>query len=321
MTSELRVNSNSLVEKKIKDILRSNQDIFANTKFYIRVVKNYEARIKLMENKFVARKPHKCAFEDKLEIENQIQELLKADLLEESYSPYAAPVLLVFKKDEGKKSRLCIDYKELNKMIVPECQPFPRIEDLTVKAGNSKWFTKLDVNSAFWSIPIRQKDRHKSAFVTHHGHWQWKSLPFGLKSSPAIFQRELSSVLRKNGLDLFAVNFIDDILIFSENLEDHLKHIKLTLKALSAEGFKLNFKKCEFAHSKVVYLGHLIGEGCIQPMQDNLLAIKKFPTPQNRKQVRQFLGKINFYLEFIPKHTILLDPLHNLLWKCGLLVV
>lgn len=262
----------------------------------------------------MARKPYKCSPENKVEIENQIQELLKAGLIEESYSPYAAPVLLVFKKEDGRKSRLCIDYKELNKIVVPESQPFPRIEDLTVKAGKCKFFTKLDITSAFWSIPIREKDRYKSAFVTHHGHWQWKSLPFGLKSSPAIFQRVLSSVL-KNDLEAFVVNYIDDILIFSDTYENHLKHVNLTLKALCSEGFKLNFEKCKFAQNKVMYLGHLIGENFVQPVKDNLTAIENFPQPENRTQIRQFLGKINFYIKFLPRQAILLKPLHNLLRK------
>lgn len=250
----------NIVNKDIETILQRNHMVFAKSKFDIGIVRNYGAKIKLTENKFVARKPYKCSFQDKTEIEAQIQALLKADLIEESYSPYAAPVLLVFKKEEGKKSRLCIENKELNKLIVPECQPFPRIDDLTVRVGNSRFFTKLDVNSAFWSTPIREKDRYKSAFVTHHGHWQWKSLPFGLKSSPAIFQRVLSSVLRKNGLGSFTVNNIDDILIFSENYQDHLNQVRSTLKVLFQEGFKLNFDKCKFAQSKVTYLSHIISE-------------------------------------------------------------
>jgi len=151
--------------------------------------------------------------------------------------------------------------------------------------------------------------------VTHHGHWQWKCLPFGLKSSPAIFQRVLSSILRKNELDTFAVNYIDDILIYSENYADHIRHIELTLKALESEGFKLNKAKCKFAQRKTAYLGHEIGENLVKPLNDNLVAINKFSRPQTKKQIRQFLGKISFYLEYIPKYSILLEPLYNLLRK------
>ena len=179
-----------------------------------------------------------------------------------------------------------MDYTGLNKIVVPESQPFPRIDDLTLRVRNCKYFTKLDVNSAFWSIALRNKDKYKTAFVTHHGHWQWCSLPFGLKSSPAIFQRILSSIIRKNNLDHFAVNYIDDILIYSKDYNDHIEHIELTLKALQEHGFRLNLSKCRFAQGRVAYLGHEIGDNCVKPLNDNLIAIKNFPTPQTRKHIR-----------------------------------
>ena len=182
----------------LRQILSNNNQVFASSKFDVGLLKDCEAHVSLLENRFIARKPYKCSFEDREEIERQIDELEKAGLIEESSSPYSAPVLLVFKKEEGRKSRLCIDYKELNKILVPESQPFPRIDDLTVKVRDCRFFTKLDVNSAFWSIPVREKHRLKTAFVTHHGHWQWKRLPFGLKTAPSIFQISLTSVLRKN---------------------------------------------------------------------------------------------------------------------------
>lgn len=111
------------------------------------------------------------------------------------------------------------------------------------------------------------------------------------------------------------VNYIDDILIFPKNYQEHKKHIKLILQALHKKGFKLNPSKCQFAQEKVTYLGHKISYNQIEPVHDNLVAIKKFPTPQDRKNIRQFLGKINFYLEFIPRASILLEPFHHLLRK------
>lgn len=317
---DMQVNLHKLQDNKellnnIRTIVQKNEKAFAKSKFDIGIIKGYEAAIKLVENKYISKKPYRCSVQDKIEIEKQIIELLEAGLIEESCSPYAAPVTMVYKKEEGRKSRLCIDFTELNKILVPESQPFPRIDDLKICARNCKYFSKLDINSAFWSIPVREKDKYKLAFVTHHGHWQWKCLPFGLKTSPAIFQRVLSSVLRKNELSKFAVNYIDDILIYSENYEDHIKHLNLTLQALQNQGFKLNLSKCVFASNKVIYLGHEICNNYIKPMNDNLIAIKGFPIPQTRKNIRQFLGKINFYIEYIPNHTMLLEPLYNLLRK------
>lgn len=143
------------------------------------------------------------------------------NLIEESYSPFAAPVTLEFKKEENKKSRLCKDFRDLNKIVIHQAQPFPLIEDLVVKTRNCKYFSTLDINNAFWSIPLRFEDRNKTGFVTQEEHFQWTCLPFGLKTSPAIFQRILSNILRKYKLNNFVVNYIGDILIFSKTFTEH----------------------------------------------------------------------------------------------------
>lgn len=139
-------------------------------------------------------------------------------MIEESYSQIAAPVTLAYKRDEGKKNCLYIDFKDLNNNIVPQSQPFPLINDLIVKTRNCIYFTTLDINFAFWSIPLQIEDRKKTGFVTQ-GHCQWRCLPFGLKTSPTIFQRIHSSVLKKQKLTEFAENYIDDILIYSQTFE------------------------------------------------------------------------------------------------------
>ncbi len=272
----------------------------------------------MIENRFIYRKPYKCNILDQAEIESQINKLLEAGLIEESTSPFAAPVTLVKKKHadgSSKKDRLCIDYSHLNKIVVPESQPYPLIEDLLVKARDCLWFSVLDINSAFWSIPMREKDRYKTAFVTQTGHYNWKCLPFGLKTSPAIFQRILRNLLKQNGLDDFCVNYIDDILIFSKTFPQHLEHLGKILAAVQKEGFKLNISKCNFAKNKVKYLGHIISNNRTTPIFDNVKSLREFPQPRTQKAVRQFLGKINFYRSYIPNSVVLFAPLHNLLKK------
>ena len=303
------------VQIKIKEICEEFKDCFAENKYDVGLRVVTEATIKLKEDRYISKKPYRCSFPDQSEIDLQISKLLENDLIEESYSPFASPVTLAFKKQDGRRTRLCIDFRELNKIVVPEPQPFPRIDDLVVDVGDCQWFTALDINSAFWSIPMREKDRFKTAFITQKGHWQWKVLPFGFKNSPAIFQRILSNILRKHKLSNFCVNYIDDILIFSKNLEEHLLHIKLVMEALKLNGFKLNFKKCSFATHSVKYLGHVIENGKICPINDNLIAIKNFRRPTTRKMVRQILGKINFYHKFIDHCNQRLAPLHHLLKK------
>lgn len=188
---------------QIEKLIEKYDTVFAKNKYDVGTVTDYEARIDLLVDKYCSKRPYRCTIEDKKKIENQVAKLLENKLIEESYSPFAAPVTLAFKRDENKRSRLCIDFRELNKIIIPQAQPFPLIDDLITKTRNCKYFTTLDINSAFWSIPLRIEDKQKTGFVTQEGHFQWTCLPFGLKTSPAIFQRILSNILRKHNLKDF----------------------------------------------------------------------------------------------------------------------
>lgn len=299
----------------IDELISKNKTVFAKDKYDIGKVTDYEAHIDLLVEKYCSKRPYRCTMEDKKEIENQVAKLLEKNIIEESYSPFAAPVTLAFKRDENKRSRLCIDFRDLNKIVVPQSQPFPLIEDLIIKTRDCKYFSTLDLNSAFWSIPLRVSDRHKTAFVTQEGHYQWTCLPFGLKTSPAIFQRIMCNIIRKHKLTEFTVCFIDDILLFSKSFSDHVRHLKQLFQAIKSEGLKLKFSKCTFAADSVKYLGHVIQNNSVRPLKDNLISIKDFPTPKTQKNVRQFLGKINFYHKYVPNIAIKLEPLHNLLRK------
>lgn len=315
---ETKVNHLDVFKRKeIKKIINAYDSIFAKNKYDTGKVQNYEAHIKLLENKYITRKPYRCSFSDQEEIERQIKALLKYKIIEESDSPFAAPVTLAYKKEDGEKhkNRLCIDFRELNKIISPENFPFPLIDELIAKTQNSSWFSVFDINSAFWSIPIRHKDRYKTGFITQSGHYQWRYLPFGLKTCPAIFQRILSGIIRKHNLSSFCFNYLDDILMFSKSFDEHIEHLRKLLNAIKVEGFHLKFAKCSFATHSVKYLGHIIDKNTVRPLNDNLIAIKDFPRPNNRKNIRQFLGKVNFYHKFIKDSSKTLEPFHNLLRK------
>lgn len=300
----------------IDKLIEKHKAIFAKDKYDIGTVRNYEAQIDLVIEKYPSKRPYRCTIEDKREIEQQIAKLLEKKLIEESYSPFAAPVTLAYKREENKKTRLCIDFRDLNKIVMPQSQPFPLIEDLMEKTRDCKYFSTLDINSAFWSLPLKIEDRKKTAFVIQEGHFQWTCLPFGLKTSPAIFQRVLSNIIRKHKLSDFTVNYIDDILVYSKTfIIEHIEHLTQLLEAIMKEGFRLKCSKCAFARDWVKYLGHIIQNNSIRPLKDNLVSIRNFPTPKSQKNIRQFLGKINFYNKYIKDNAIILDPLHNLLRK------
>ncbi len=299
----------------LRKMLISVASVFAKDRYDVGSYTENEAHIHLSQNKIIARKPYKCSFQDQKEISRQVSALLKANLISESSSPYAAPVTMAFKKSEGERNRMCIDFRGLNKLIVPEPYPFPTIDDIIVKTACCTWFSALDINSAFWSIPIRKKDRFKTAFITLDGHLEWNCLPFGIKTASSVYQRILSGVLRKHSLTSFCVNYIDDILVFSRSFEEHLDHLKSIFKAICSEGFKFKLAKCSFASPSVRYLGHILDANGIRPLMDNIISIKNFPVPTSKKNVRQFLGKANFYHKFFEQSAILLEPLHRLLRK------
>lgn len=302
-------------EDKIEHLILKYEKLFAKHKYDVGRTKLEEGKIKLKRDEIIALRPYRCNQTDQKEIEEQVQNLLKYNLIKESHSPFSAPVTLANKRDEGRRCRLVVDYRKLNDLIELESYPFPRVDDMIEKTVGCKYFTTLDINSAFWSVAIMKKDRPKTAFVTTNGHFEWKVMPFGFKNSPAIFQRVLSSALKKHKVTNFATNYMDDILIYSKNLDEHLKHVEKVMIAMKEEGFKLKKSKCKFAQDKVEYLGHLLSENSVQPLNDNLKAIKEFPVPKNQTQVRSFLGKLNYYYKFIENASKLLEPMHNLLRK------
>ena len=326
---EDRLNNNDLIDElrmikldvkdkeKIKEIINmliSERDVFAKDKFDVKQYQKSEAQIRLLSKKIIKVRPYKTSIADQKEIKNQIRCLLENDLIEESDSDYASPVTLVDKKLE-KRSRICIDLRLVNANVVPENQLLMCINDIVDRVRDCKFFTALDINSAFWHIKLEKESRKYTAFVTQKHHFQWKVLPFGLKNSPAIFQRILASILRKNNLSDFAINYLDDILIFSSSIDKHLKHVRKVIQALKKENFKLKFEKCKFFRKEITYLGHIIKHNESKPLIDNVQAISDFPTSQNKKNIRQILGKLNMYNKYIENRSIILKPLHDLLKK------
>lgn len=316
-TFQIDLNHISDPEKKLSllNIIEKYKHIFAKDKFDIGKVTSKEAEIKLIREEYVTARPYKCSIPDDKEICSQIKKLLEADIIEESDSPFASPVTLAYKKDEGKKSRLCIDFRKLNRLVVPECYPFPTINDVVEKTVNCQYFTVLDINSAFWCILLKLADREKTSFITKYGKFMFKVLPFGMKNSPAIFQRILSNIIRRNNLDGFCINYIDDILVFSQSWDAHLSHLEQLFHAITSEGFKLKLVKCVFAAPSVKYLGHIIRHNEILPAQENLAAIARLARPTDKSGVRSILGSINFYLKYIQSSSKKLEPLHRLLRK------
>jgi hypothetical protein len=193
--------------------------------------------------------------EDEIMMKNIIDNLLEYKIIRKSFSDFAAPAVLIYRKDEKEKNRLCINYKQLNDRCDDIKYHFPKISDLIDKLYGSKYFSKLDISNGFWNIEVDPKDIFKTSFITPFGQIEWLKMAFGYKNAPSIFQRAIYNILRKYNLENFTHNYFDDIIIHSSCLEEHLKHLQLVLEAIQKENIKLKLSKCEFAKMKVEYLG------------------------------------------------------------------
>lgn len=304
-----------LTNPKISSLLSKFPKIFAIHKFDVGHLSNEICKIHLTNNIPINIRPYRVSEQDNEKIGQQITRLKAMGLISESNSPYSFPVVLTNKKDEGQRTRLCVDYRQLNKTTITESYPFPLIEELTDRIRDCKFFSTLDVASGFYHIQVQAEDRNKTAFVTMHGKYEWNVMPFGLKNAPVIFQRAIHRILQNYKLTTFAVNYIDDILIFSTSEDEHMQHLTKVLNALDTEKIKLKESKCKFLLSKVDYLGHTISYNSISPLQSNVRAISNLPTPSNIKEVRRLLGKVNYYRKYIPNCTKLLTPITRLTRK------
>ncbi|UYV70232.1 hypothetical protein LAZ67_7002248 [Cordylochernes scorpioides] len=233
-------------------------------------------------------------------------------IIEQSFSPFSSPVTLVTKRDKTK--RFCIDYRKVNELISSDAHPLPRIEGILDRLAQAKYFSTADISSAYWQVPIHPDSRPLLAFATLEGLYQPTRLPFGLKTSPQIYERAKSQVLQRHGLDCVA-HYFDDFIIYSNTLEEHQNHLRQFFAFCEAEKLQLNFVKCEFFKQSIDFLGYTITAGTITPLTRNTDIIHAIKQPHNRKTLQFFLGAVNVYNKFIPEYARLRAPLNNLLKK------
>ena len=250
------------------------------------------------------------------EVANQLRDMQQSGVIRSSSGPWASPVVMVRKKDGS--HRFCIDYRHLNSVTKPDLYPLPRIDDLLDQLGNSRFFSTLDLASGYWQVRVHPESVEKTAFITPQGLFQFRVMPFGLMNAPSMFQRLLHRVLMglnpDHGPD-FVVVYIDDVLVFSRTLSEHLKHLELVIAHLQEAGLKLKPTKCPFICQEVEYLGHIITPSGLKPTSRLVAAVAEFPVPRNVREVRQFLGLSSYYRRFIPEFARIAKPLHELTRK------
>ena len=298
---------------EIGEMLKNYESIFEERKYPGLINTEHMARIDTGNSPPIKCKMYRTPLKRQKAMRQQIDELLEYDIIEPSISPWAAPAMLVPKpgKDEF---RLVGAYMKLNSVTVPDTYPIHPIQNIFDHMKNSKVYTKLDLRSSFYQVLIDPRDRDKTTFVCEYGAFRYTRMAMGLKNSSSIFCRVLESIL-KPYIAKFCFLYIDDILIYSENMEEHKKHLKIILDALKKANVQLKHSKCIFAAEEVELLGFIIGKNGIRPVAEKVRALEKAEPPRSKKQLQSFLGSANYYRKFLENYGMITVPLYDLLKK------
>jgi len=260
----------------------------------------------------IYKRPYRMDANQLAELKDQIQDLLDKGYIRPSTSPWGAPVIFVPKKDGG--TRMCVDYRALNEVTIKNKYPLPRIEDLFDQLKGACVFSKIYLRSGYHQLKIRASDIPKIAFVSCYVIYEYTIMSFGLTNAPAYFMYLMNKVFM-DYLDKFVVVFIDDILVFSRNEEEHEEHLRLVLQRLRENQLYAKLSKCEFWLKEVSFLGHVISEGGVSVDPGKVKDVLEWEAPQNVCEIRSFLGMAGYYRRFIEGFSKIARPLTKLLEK------
>jgi hypothetical protein len=244
------------------------------------------------------------------ELKTQLQDLLEHGFIRPSSSPWGCPAIFVKKKDQT--LRMCMDYIPLNEVTIKNTYPLPRIDVLFDQLTGARVFSKIDLRSGYHQIRIRPEDIPKTAFTTRYGLFEYLVMSFGLTNAPAHFIYLMNSVFMPE-LDKFVVVFIDDILIYSKNEEEHAKHLWIVLTRLREHQLYAKFSKCAFWLEEIQFLGHVLSAKGIAVDPSKVKDILEWKPPTTVHQFRSFLGLAGYYRWFIPDFSKIVKPITGLL--------
>ena len=294
-------------------VVRDNSDVFPNDLPGLATDREIEFNIDLLPGTNpISIAPYHMVPTELKELKEQLQELLDKGFIRPSSSPWGAPVLFVKKKDGT--MRMCIDYRQLNKVTIKNRYPLPRIDDLFDQLQGASHFSKINLRSGYHQLKIRREDIPKTAFRTRYGHYEFLVLPFGLTNAPAAFMDLMNRVF-KPYLDKFVVVFIDDILIYSKSHVEHGEYLKIVLQTLRTHQLYAKLSKCEFWLNSVSFLGYVISKEGVQVDPKKVEAVSNWPRPTNVTEIRSFLGMARYYRRFVKDFSRISVPLTRLIRK------
>ncbi|KAJ8339479.1 hypothetical protein SKAU_G00362650 [Synaphobranchus kaupii] len=296
-------------KERITDKLNSMPEVFAQHELDFGRTDKIKHHINLSDKMPFKHRPRPIHPTDIEAVRNHLRQLLDAEVIRESESPFSSPIVVVRKKDGD--IRLCIDYRRLNLQTVKDSYALPNLEESFSALTGSKWFSVLDLKSGFYQIEMEETDKHKTAFVCPLGFFEFNRMPQGITNAPSTFQRLMERCIGELNLKQ-ALVFLDDLIIFSSTLEEHEERLVRVLNQLKEFGLKLSAKKCKFFQTSVKYLGHIISEEGVETDSEKIAALKTWPKPNNLKELRTFLGFCGYYRRFVKDFSKIVKPLNEL---------
>lgn len=304
-------------KEQIRKLCFEFRDIFHSEDIPLSFTNAIKHEIKLTDESPIHAKSYRYPEVHKEEVKSQISKLLSQNIIRNSNSPWSSPIWIVPKKmdNSGKqKWRMVIDYRKLNDKTINDKFPLPCINEILDKLGKAQYFTTLDLANGFYQIQMNESDIPKTAFSTDLGHYEYLRMPFGLKNAPATFQRVMNNILRGLQNETCFV-YLDDVIIFSTSLQEHLLKLKKVFTRLREYKFKIQLDKSEFLRKEVQYLGHIVGKDGVKPNPEKIVAVKNFPIPKTTKEIKSFLGLVGYYRRFIKDFAKITKPMTQCLRK------
>lgn len=301
-------NLNETEKCQIWELLTEYQDIFSDVPTVTNLV-TYDIKVKSDEP--IRHKPYKVPVHLTDAVEKELDQMLQMGWIERTDSPYASPLVIVKKKNSS-SLRLCVSYKDLNRITVIDPTPQPDMEDILAKLGKSRFYSTFDACKGFYAIKMNEESRQYTGFVYRNAHYHFCVCPFGLVNAPSVYAKMMQKLLynAKN-----VENFVDDIIAFNKDINSHLITLRDLFERVRKANIKLKPSKVKIGYEEVVYLGQVVGAGKVRPTDENIEKVINAPVPRTKKGVRSLCGLVNWLRKFIPNAAKLLKPLTDLTAK------
>ena len=295
--------------ERLQELLHNYQQVFSLSDGDLGTTHMVQHRIETGKVPPIRQQPRRTSPWKHDEIERQVTDLLQQGKVKESSSPWSSPVVLVTKRDGSQ--RLCVDYRQLNAATVKDAFPLPRVDDSLAALSGSRWFSTLDLASGYWQVAMGGNTQEKAAFVTPSGLYEWNVMPFGLCNAPSTFARLMELVLKGFHWKICLI-YLDDVIVMGHTFEEELERLEQVFERLAWTGLKLKPEKCFLFQKRVSYLGHVVTKEGISADPGKVEQVRTWPIPENRTEVKSFLGLASYYRRFVPDFSTVAQPLYKL---------